>query len=122
MKAFKFIVTGGMATVIHMAVAALSIEGGIRSYGIGNALGFFVATSFALLLNTFWSFSDRLSLKLITKYWTVSLVGLSLSYLLGSLAQYLHLGYMVGIVATVLIVPFITYRGHSRWTYKKNQS
>lgn len=114
----RFIITGGMATVIHQSTAMASIAWWHASYGSSNALGFLTGTSVAYFINTRWSFKKGVRLKNMVTYWMVALIGLLLSYAIGRMADTMKWPYWVVMALTIGIIPFVSYNCHSRWTYQ----
>ncbi|NDD66540.1 GtrA family protein [bacterium] len=117
-RLIRFVITGGLSTVVHQSTALASITMTSIGYGGGNALGFVAGTSVAYILNTRWSFKQGFRLKNMITYWLVSMIGLALSYGIGGLCDALAWPYWVVMMLTVGMVPFMSYTCHSRWTYR----
>lgn len=113
----RFVVTGGLTTGLHIAVASALIELAGRSPPFANGAAFIIGTAFSYALNTLWSFSSRPGARSMTRFAAVACVGWTLTVLLAALAQRLGLHYLIGIGLVVVVVPPVTFLLHRHWTY-----
>jgi len=117
-RALRFGLTGMFATAIHVFIAVLAVELLNAHPSIANGLAFCVATIFAYIINTKWSFSSQIATKTIARYAVVSVLGLVAAMLISGIADYAGLHYMLGIVFVVVAVPVLTFLMHNFWTFK----
>jgi putative flippase GtrA len=114
----RFAFVGVGATLIHFFVAVALVSGLRVTPALANPAGVVVATLFSYFVNTRWSFEARLGMKTLFRFVIVStliaLVASAMSGLFGAL----QLDYRFGILATVLVIPPVTFFMHHRWTYR----
>jgi putative flippase GtrA len=117
-QAFRFGISGLLATGLHVLVAVFLIRGLLLAPSIANGAAFAVATIFSYLINTMWSFSSPLHGRNLLRFCVVSFVGLVLAMTISGAAQSFGLHYLWGILFVVLTVPPVTFLLHSLWTYR----
>jgi len=117
-RLIRFVITGGLATVVHQSTAMGIIAWMGMGYGPANASGFLTGTSVAYILNTRWSFKKRFRWRSMATYWAVSCLGLLLSYVIGSGCEAVGWPYWAVTLITIGLVPIVSYTCHSRWTYR----
>lgn len=104
--------------LLHVLIVVAVIEFRNFSPSIANALAFILATIFSSIANTYWSFDAEISRTIILRFWGVALLGLCLAITISSIAEYLKLHYLIGVLMVVTVTPVISYTLHKNWTYK----
>ena len=117
--AARFAISGVIATLVHVLVAAGSIQLWSFEQSTANALAFCVATPFSYFLNTRWSFASRVSRTTAARFLVVAIMGAFWSYAVGAVFEYCRWHYLLGIGVIVLTLPPITFSGHLLWTYRQ---
>ncbi|TDF66209.1 GtrA family protein [Cupriavidus sp. L7L] len=118
-KVARFLLSGASSTGVHVAVTATLVSAAQVSPVTANCVAFLCATACSCLLNTLWSFSSRLHSRTLTRFATVSLLGLGLTTGISWTAQSLGANYWAGLAGVVLTVPAFTYLAHRCWTYRE---
>lgn len=113
----RFIISGTLATTIHVVIVFFVMERIIAVASLANATAYTVATTVSYIINTTWSFNDKLTKKIFFRFCIVSLFGLILSALASQLAQAAGLSYSTGIIIVIATVTPSTFLLHSLWTY-----
>ncbi len=117
-RLFRFGVSGGVATAVHMAVALSWLAFASPSSAIANAVAFVVANVVSYLMHTLWTFSGQLGDgRTLARFLLVSLLGVCLSAAIGGVTDKLGLAPLLGVLLVVCIVPVVTYVLHRRFTY-----
>lgn len=113
----RFAVVGGLSTGLHVAVA----YGAICQWGwmpsLANGLAYGVATMFSYAANATWTFSASVSPDNMWRFACVSACGLAFSMSISHAAAISGLPVWSGIALVVLVVPFVTYVLHAKWTF-----
>ena len=117
-RAWRFGLTGLLATGTHALVAVAAIEIARLPVTWANAIAFAVATSLSYLLNTLWSFSAPLRGRTLRRYLVVSCAGLLLAAGIAGLAQARGFGYLAGIAFVAATLPVFSFALHHAWTYR----
>lgn len=117
-RAMRFTVTGIFVTGVHIAVATSFVEYVMSLPPLANGVAFTVASFVSYLINTLWSFSERLDSRTLFRFTMVSIIGFFLAILISWIAQKLGFNYMVGIYAVAIIIPPTTFVLHNFWTYR----
>ena len=116
----RFIIIGGVATVIHYLTALLMYHGFGLSPLWSNFLAFCVAFNATYLGNYFWAFeADVQHRKSLPKSLTVSLTGLALSqFIVWGLTEYLSFAFHITLICAVMLVPMVTFSLNRFWVFK----
>ena len=114
----KYYLIGGLAVALHLLMVVCMVELWQIKSTIANAIAFVLATIFSNIANTYWSFEARVTGKILIRFWIVATFGLVLAILISSLANHMHLHYLIGTLMVVLVTPIISYTLHKNWTYK----
>jgi len=117
-QAFRFCVVGGVATVVHVAIAYVLVVSAGVAPPLANGVAFCVATVFSYFVNTLWSFGKRLHGRTLFRFCVVASVGAAISVGLSGLLDHHGVHFLLGILAVVCVVPFVTFTLHSLWTYR----
>ena len=80
-SALRFIVTGAGATAVHALVVFVLLQVTGASYAAANLAASLTATLFSYLVNTVWSFEQRVSAANAWRFCTVALLGAMLAIL-----------------------------------------
>jgi putative flippase GtrA len=119
-QALKFSISGLCATAVHVLVASSLITKAGLGAGLANGLAFLTATLFTLVINTYWSFSARITWVIFRRYALVAIVGFFLSTGISQLFDMFGHHYGFGIAAVVCIIPAVNFLMHHYWTYRQN--
>ena len=117
----RFIIVGGLATVVHF-IAALSLYHGVGLTPLwSNFSAFFIAFSVTYLGNYFWAFessTDHVAASI--KSLMVSLTGLCVSpSIVWTLTEKAQLPFYLTLVVAIMLVPFITFSLNRYWVFKQ---
>jgi len=117
-EAYRFIIVGIVNTLIHTAIALYASY--ILEFSIvaANLSGFFVATVFSFVINTTWSFSQRLSKRFFIRFFLVSLLIFSFNLMVSKLAEDYQIIPAVAILLAATMSPAISFLLHKFWTYR----
>ena len=121
-RLLRFGFTGVLMTGVHVAFAAVLIEGFGHGAAVANGLAFAGATALSFVINTLWSFASRMDARRLLRFLTVSLVGCAVAMTVAGAAQAAGLGHWLGIGLVVLTVPPLTFLLHNFWTYRGSGS
>jgi putative flippase GtrA len=115
--ALRFVATGLGATAVHALVALLLLRLAGVSYAGANLVASLTATLFSYLVNTLWSFEQRVSASNAWRFCTVALLGAGLAGVVAGTCESLGRGPAAAIVAVVAAVTPLTYLLHRSWTF-----
>jgi putative flippase GtrA len=116
----RFVVVGIAATLTHLLVAVLLIDGlGLPSAAAANALGVIAGSSVSYAGNYFWTFrrggSHLMRLpKFIVSYMTVFVLS-SLAMLL--IADLGGIAYLLPLIGVVTVTPVVTFLLNRYWVF-----
>lgn len=115
----RYIVTGGLGTVTHLAVLALCVEWLGFDAVLGAVAGFLSALSVSYVLNHYWTFQSRRShLSSLCRYVAVSCTGLILNTgMMYALVSFLHWWYFAAQLSVILVVPITNFLLNRFWTF-----
>lgn len=115
---FRFCVVGAVNTAIYVAAVALAIGlFGIRQ-SVSNALAYLVASTFSFLANSFWSFEVSPRMHRYARFQIVVLLGAAACAVIGHFGDEFHWPELATIAATALLMPFISFTAHRRYTFR----
>lgn len=113
----RYLLSSGMATATHIAVAYLGIEFLALNPGLANGIAFLVANTASYALNTRWTFRQKPSLRSWQRFFGISLIGGGASALIAGAAALAGLHYLVGIGLVILLIPGLSFYLHRRYTW-----
>jgi putative flippase GtrA len=116
-QAFRYGVSGVIATCVHVAVAALAFNFLVPSQPIANTIAFVAAMPVSYFMNALWSFGGAVHGRNFARFVVVSLVGLGLSGVIAAVAEAAGLNYWTGIACVIAIVPVVSFALHRSWTF-----
>lgn len=119
-RATRFAVTGGLATCIHVVVASLWFNCVHPQPAHSNGVAFITATLVGLVINTYWSFSGRLTRAVAARYIIVAAIGLLVSMGLSQAVHLAGLAYWYGIALVVLVMPIFSFLLNHYWIYRNS--
>ena len=117
-RVFRFGVSGGFATGVHVAIATTLINGFSATQVQANGVAFICANVCSYLLNALWSFSAKPGRANFLRFYLVSVLGLALTLAISWGAQMAGLSYWAGLVAILATVPPLTFALHRFWTFR----
>lgn len=113
----RFALTGGLATLTHIAVAFALLHFFSAHVFYANLAGFACAFGLSYLMQSLFVFRKALSLKNLVRFFTVQFSALLVSQLISELLQgtndYLR------VLLVVFMIPLVTYLIHRIWTYNQ---
>lgn len=115
----KYILTGILATLIHIFVAIFLIEYKNIHPAISNFIAFTIATLITYSINSLWTFNQKLDHRTLTRYILVSMFCSILSAFLSQVVYILSLHYLIGIGVIAITVPWIAFFCHKKITFNK---
>jgi len=118
---FRFIIIGGLATVVHYVTAL------ITHYVVGlsplwaNFIAFCAAFNVTYIGNYFWVFkADTKHKTALPKSLTVSLTGLSVGQIIiWALTEKLGTAFHLTLIAVIMLVPILTFTLNRFWVFEK---
>lgn len=113
----RFGVTGALSSLTHAGVAHALYLGGAAA-AASSVAGFCIATLVSYTLHALWSFSTSMSKDSLKRFLLVACAGAAASGGVAHAAELLGMPHWVGIGAVLLVVPPITFLGHSFWTFR----
>lgn len=117
-KLAKFSGIGLGNTLLHTGIVVAFVEILHIHPSIANAIAFIFANIFSYWANSRWSFRRPSSLKQYGRFLFVSLIGLSITIAISSLASWAGWNYLIGLILVFLALPMLTFFLHYRWTFK----
>lgn len=117
----RFIIIGGIATIVHYAVALTGYHVVGLSPLWANFMAFCAAFNVTYLGNYFWAFeADTDHKQSLPKSLAVSITGLLLSQLIvWSLTEKLGFPFHLTLIAAVMLVPMVTFSLNRFWVFRK---
>lgn len=116
-RIIRFILTGGMATTIHIAVAFLFLHFVQDNVLYANISGFTIAFCFSYFAQTLLVFKRKINWNNAIKFFSVQFASLiaaqGISELFSDVNSYAR------VLIVVVILPFITYIVHKVWTFSE---
>lgn len=116
-KIVRYVLVGGVSTLIHILIASLYIYFINDSVSQSNIIGFLVAYVFSYLVQSKLVFQHAVNLQKAIKYFIVQfgalLLAIFLSEIFDSYNSYLRT------LIVVALLPFITFVIHRFWTFKE---
>ena len=113
----RFSVTGLGATVMHITIAVAMVELLALKPIAANGTAFGVATGFAYICNTRWSFQARINRKSALRYALITSISFIVTLMLAAWVQRMNWHYGAGITITALVLPILNYIAHRYFTY-----
>lgn len=118
----RFVVVGFLATLVHVAVYAGTIQFLGAAPLLANTLGFVIAVNLSFLGHHFWTFHDpqvERSRSGLIRFWGVALTGFLLNTLFVQLITgTLGLSYAWAIPPMVGVTPFVTFLISKFWAFR----
>ena len=117
----RFIMVGGLATVVHF-IAALSLHHGLEISPLwSNFMAFCTAFSVTYVGNYFWAFESSANhITSSLKSLIVSLTGLCVSqFIVWALTEIARAPFYLTLFVAIMIVPIITFSLNRYWVFKK---
>jgi putative flippase GtrA len=114
----RFICVGLGSTAIHFAVAVTLVSLLQLPAALANALAVLVATVFSYLVNTLWSFSSSIGARTVSRFILVSALVAAFAAVVSGVFERFGVDYRLGIFATVVAIPPLTFWLHHTWTYR----
>lgn len=116
----RFAVVGVVATLTHLGVLVIGVEGFGLSPLLASTLGFLAAVADSYWLNRIWTFvSAQPHRQTLWRFLIVALFGLGLnSAMMILLVQNLNWWYLWAQLLTLLVVPVSNYLLNKHWTFK----
>jgi putative flippase GtrA len=115
----RFCLVGTINFIVHLATFAVAINTLALTQLMSNAIAYLVASSFSFVMNSIWSFEVKLRVRRYARFQLVALLGLAVCAILGRLGDEFSLPYAVTVLATVLILPLISFLVHRRYTFRE---
>lgn len=116
-QVIRFASTGAATTLLHIGMFIVAIKWWAWPPVAANGAAFVVATIFAYIVNTGWSFQQRTNYQTAFRYLLVICVNLLLAILLAAFTERMGWHYGLGLAATVLVLPPLSFLLHRTFTY-----
>ncbi len=115
----RFAVVGVLATLTHVAVFTVCIEGPALEPVLANAIAFCVALLVGYALNRQWTFAPHAEHGRIWRYFVAQLVGLTESSAIVYVVVHIAgLSPYVGVALSVMLVPPVTFALNQYWVFR----
>jgi putative flippase GtrA len=115
----RFSVVGILNTILYVATLTFAIEIFDLRQSISNTLAYLIASSFSFFINSTWSFRVRPQLRRYGRFQLVGLLSLMVCAIVGHMGDVFCWHYMVTVLVTGLVVPFISFLAHRHYTFSK---
>jgi putative flippase GtrA len=119
-RVVRFILTGGMATAIHIMVAFLFLHFIRDSVLYANIFGFTIAFFFSYFAQTLLVFKRKVNWNNAVKFFAVQFASLMAAQ--GISALFSDVNSYARVLIVVGILPIITYIVHKVWTFSEPNS
>lgn len=118
----RFIIVGGLATLIHVIAAVTTVK--LFDFDIlhSNLAGFSSAVLVSYVCNSLWSFSRSLGMPAFLRFTVVSSFMFGVVILLSKVATFAGLSSLQGIALVVLVNPVFSFLFHKFWTFSRTSS
>lgn len=117
-RVIRYILTGGIATAVHIAVAFTVLRFIADHVFLANVCGFTLAFIFSYLMQTLFVFRHQLKVKNALRFFSVQFGALLASQLISELFS--DTNSYLRVLMVVVILPVITYIIHKLWTFSHN--
>ena len=112
---FRYVMVGGLATLIHMLVAYMYLYYVEYSLFLSNTIAFFVAFAYSYSYQTLYVFRRKISLINLAKYFIVQLIMITAAMLIiDNISIY---NYYIKTVFILIIITPISFLLHKFWTF-----
>ena len=124
MKFVRFLIVGGVATVIQYSVLIVTVERLHWNAVVASSLGYFLSAIANYLLNYYFTFrSDNRHRVAATRFALIAAAGLTLNALLMELlAEKLHLPYVLAQILATVGTLIWNYWANSKWSFGRRSS
>lgn len=118
-RIFRFALTGGMATLIHICVAFLLLKLTTDSVLISNMIGFLSAFLFSYLIQSTFVFHRAVSFANAKRFLIVQTSAFFISQFVT--AQFHINNRYLATLIIVFMIPLFTYLIHHFWTFRQRE-
>ena len=113
---FRYVMVGGLATLIHLLVAYMYLYYVEYSLFLSNTIAFFVAFAYSYSYQTLYVFRRKISLINLAKYLIVQLIMITVAVLIiDNISIY---NYYIKTVFVLIIITPTSFLLHKFWTFK----
>lgn len=118
-KFIKYSLVGSVSTLIYFLSVFIFVELFGNDPLMSSAISFIIMTIFSFILNKKFTFNSDFSYEKLLRFFIVSAVGFTLNFLIMFLiVNALSYHYIIGEIATTLIIPLINFALNHYWTFK----
>ncbi|MDH3473017.1 MAG: GtrA family protein [Rhodospirillales bacterium] len=120
-QAARFAVVGGTATLSHLAVAVVLVEGPGLAPVLANFLAFCAAVLVSYLGNHSWTFGARGEHLLhFPRFAAIAVTGLALNQaIVYTMVEVVGADYRLALVVVVLVVPALSFALNRGWVFSR---
>jgi putative flippase GtrA len=118
-KLANFSAIGALNTIIHTGVVISLVEGTKAHPTLANTIAFAIANIFSYWANGRWNFKSKPNIKQYSRFFLVSILGLTCTIAVSTLAEAAGWHYLIGLGMVFIALPTFTFILHWRWTYKQ---
>ena len=112
---FRYVMVGGLATLIHLLVAYMYLYYVEYSLFLSNTIAFFVAFAYSYSYQTLYVFRRKISLINLAKYLIVQLIMITAAMLIiDNISIY---NYYIKTVFVLIIITPTSFLLHKFWTF-----
>ncbi|WLR52631.1 GtrA family protein [Bacillus tianshenii] len=120
-KFLRYSVVGIVCTSIYFLCMFLCVEMLYLRPVLGASISFIIMTIFSFLLNKKYTFGGRYTHTQFVKFTTVSSIGFVMNTgIIYTIVAILSFHYIIGEIATTLIIPFVNFFLNNYWTFNSN--
>lgn len=116
----RFALTGGLATIIHIAVAFSFLHLVAENVLLANITGFSLAFIFSYFAQTILVFKHKINVGNLVRFFVVQFGALMISQGISEL--FADLNSYIRVLMVVVILPVVTYLIHKFWTFSGNKT
>ncbi|KXF82730.1 GtrA family protein [Enterovibrio coralii] len=116
-RIFRFALTGGLASLTHIAVAFAVIHLWATNTLFANVVGFSCAFFLSYFLQSTFVFRQHLSLKNALRFFSVQFLALLISQIISEFFQ--NINPYLRVLIVVFLIPLVTYIIHKLWTFSE---
>lgn len=115
----KFVLVGLLATIVHVAIVFLLVEGTGAEPVLASLPAFLAALSVSYLLNRRWTFESAVpNFRSFPKYLLVAVGGLLLNAAIMYVTVHVaHGPYLLGLAVVVSVVPVLSFMFQRDWSF-----
>lgn len=121
-RLFKFLLVGGTATLLQMALLMVFVESGLMRPIVASAVSYVLSALYNYAANfyvTFCAAKTKRHSETAPKFLVVSAVGVSVNTAVFGIAEYFLDFYVISQIVAILVTLHVNYFLHRFWIYRR---